>query len=75
MNIIHKFLFTVTVSILAIACKDSLDLDIENPNRIDEPAFWKTADDALQGINAVYGNFYRNGPSRWLPFYLDVRSA
>ena len=74
MNIIHKFLFTVTVSILAIACKDSLDLDIENPNRIDEPAFWKTADDALQGINAVYGNFYRNGPSRWLPFYLDVRS-
>jgi hypothetical protein len=58
------------------SCKKYIDLDIENPNRKDESNFWKTGDDALQGINAVYGNFYRNGSpgSRWTPFYFDIRS-
>lgn len=53
-----------------------MDLDIENPNRIDESNFWKTSADALQGINAVYANFQKNGApySRWLPFYMDARS-
>ena len=61
--------------VLAISsCKKTLDLDIDNPNRKDESNFWKTGSDALEGINAVYGNFYRNGPSRWLPYYMDVRS-
>lgn len=58
------------------ACKKYTDLDIENPNRVDESNFWKDGDDALQGLNAVYGNFYRNGSpgSRWTPFYMDIRS-
>jgi starch-binding outer membrane protein, SusD/RagB family len=58
------------------SCKKSLDLDIENPNRVDESNFWKTGEHALQGINAVYANFQKIGApySRWLPFYMDVRS-
>lgn len=76
MNTFLKYCFVATFALSITACKKSLDLDIENPNRIDESNFWKTANDALAGINAVYGNFYRNGSpgSRWTPYYFDVRS-
>ena len=76
MNTIFKYCLAATLALSAFSCKKSLDLDIENPNRIDESNFWKTETDAIQGINAVYGNFYRNGGpySRWLPYYMDVRS-
>jgi hypothetical protein len=76
MNTLFKYCLAATLALSAGACKKSLDLDIENPNRVDESNFWKTDTDALQGINAVYGNFYRNGApySRWLPYYMDVRS-
>ena len=76
MNTIIKYCLAVTVALSAISCKKSLELDVENPNRIDESNFWKTSKDAVEGINAVYGNFYRNGApySRWLPYYMDVRS-
>ncbi|MDB5207772.1 MAG: RagB/SusD protein [Flavisolibacter sp.] len=74
MNHITKYLLAAAFAASLGSCKKSLDLDIENPNRVDESNFWKTSTHALQGINAVYGNFYRNGPSRWLPYYMDVRS-
>jgi len=76
MNTLIKYCLAATLIISVISCKKSLDLDIENPNRIDESNFWKTSSDAVEGINAVYGNFYRNGSpySRWLPYYMDVRS-
>lgn len=63
-------------ALLFTACKKSTNLDIPNPNVPDESNFWQTAGDALLGVNAVYGNFYRNGApfSRWQPFYMDVRS-
>ena len=76
MNTLIKYCLAATMALSAFSCKKSLDLNIENPNRIDESNFWKTSKDAVEGINAVYGNFYRNGSpySRWLPFYMDVRS-
>jgi hypothetical protein len=76
MNTLFKYCLAATITLSVVSCKKSLDLDIENPNRVDESNFWKTSTDAVQGINAVYGNFYRNGApySRWLPFYMDVRS-
>ncbi len=76
MNTLIKYCLAATLVLSAFSCKKSLDLDIENPNRIDESNFWKTSKDAVEGINAVYGNFYRNGSpySRWLPYYMDVRS-
>ena len=76
MNTLIKYCLAATLALSAFSCKKSLDLDIENTNRIDESNFWKTSKDAVEGINAVYGNFYRNGSpySRWLPYYMDVRS-
>jgi starch-binding outer membrane protein, SusD/RagB family len=62
--------------LIAASCKKSTNLDIPNPNVPDESNFWQTSGDALLGVNAIYGNFYRNGApfSRWQPFYMDVRS-
>ena len=72
------FQYFVAAALLftAASCKKYLDLEVENPNRINEVVFWKTSEDAIAGVNAIYGNFYRNGApySRWLPFYMDVRS-
>ena len=56
-----------------ISCEKSLD--IKNPNQPDETNFWQTADDALLGVNEVYGNNYRNGLyARWLGVLLNPRS-
>lgn len=76
MKNVSKYLLAAAFAVMLGSCKKSLDLDIENPNRVDESNFWKTSQDAVEGINAVYGNFYRNGApySRWLPFYMDIRS-
>lgn len=71
-----QFIFAGILLATTFSCKKSTNLDIPNPNVPDESNFWQTSNDALLGINAVYGNFYRNGSpySRWLPFYMDVRS-
>jgi hypothetical protein len=76
MKNVSKYLLVAAFALTLGSCKKSLDLDIENPNRIDESNYWKTSAHAVEGINAVYGNFYRNGApySRWLPFYMDIRS-
>jgi tetratricopeptide (TPR) repeat protein len=70
------FFFAGVIMVSSQSCKKSLELDIENPNREDESNFWNSSESAVKGINAVYGNFYRNGApySRWLPFYMDIRS-
>ena len=76
MNTLYKYCFAAALLLSTASCKKYLDLDITNPNRVDESNFWKNETDALQGLNAVYGNFYRNGSpgSRWTPFYMDIRS-
>ncbi|MES2646388.1 MAG: RagB/SusD family nutrient uptake outer membrane protein [Bacteroidota bacterium] len=76
MKTLIKYVIAVALLLSVGACKKTLDLEIDNPNRIDEITFWKTPEDALMGINAVYGNFYRSGSpgSRWVPYYMDVRS-
>jgi hypothetical protein len=55
-----------------ISCKKSLD--INNPNAPDESNFWKTANDALAGINAVYGANYRQGTYARSIFWDNPRS-
>ena len=66
------FLSTIVI-IFSSACKKTLD--ITNPNGPDETNFWKTANDALAGVNAVYANNYRNGLyPRWLGLLMNPRS-
>jgi hypothetical protein len=64
------------LSVGLFSCSKTTNFDIPNPNEQDESNFWQTSNDAVLGINAVYGNFYRNGApySRWTPFYFDIRS-
>lgn len=71
-----KYYIAIGIFTTLVSCKRTMELDIPNPNVPDESNFWKTSNDALLGLNAVYGNFYRNGSpgSRWQPFYMDVRS-
>jgi tetratricopeptide (TPR) repeat protein len=54
------------------ACKK--DLEIGNPNTPTTDVFWKTANDAQLGINAIYSTFHREGLSRWLYFMTLIRS-
>ncbi len=55
------------------ACKKTLDLT--NPNGPDESNFWQSGEDALLGVNAIYGNNYRNGLyPRWFGLHYDARS-
>jgi starch-binding outer membrane protein, SusD/RagB family len=57
---------------MATACEN--DLDIENPNQPTVDVYWKTEDDAIKGVNAIYSTLHRGGISRWMPFYLIIRS-
>jgi tetratricopeptide (TPR) repeat protein len=60
------------ITLFGAGCKK--DLTIPNPNNVTTEAFWKTATDAQQGINAVYSTYHREGLSRWLYFMTMVRA-
>lgn len=58
---------------LSTACTEKLE--VENPNTPAVEQFWKTAEDAKAGVNAIYGSFYRiGGYARWIHFNYDLRS-
>lgn len=67
---------TIIIIFLAVvglsACKK--DLEIGNPNTPTTEVFWKTANDAQLGVNAIYSTFHREGLSRWLYFMTMIRS-
>src|SRR5579875_1367920 len=68
-----KIILTAFVAaIIAASCKK--ELTIANPNAVTSASFWKTANDAQQGINAIYSTFHRQGLSRWLHFMTIIRS-
>lgn len=60
--------------VLSAGCKR--DFDAANPNAPTIESFWKTSDDAVKGINAVYGTFYRTPAlySRWLYYHGILKS-
>src|SRR4051794_22627870 len=62
----------ITASIWQTGCKKSLD--INNPNTPTTTTYWKTADDAQKGVNAIYSTFHRPGLCRWLFFATLVRA-
>jgi hypothetical protein len=50
------------------------DLDILNPNEPTIEVFWQNAQDAEQGVNAIYSTSHRGGFSRWMPMLYISRS-
>jgi starch-binding outer membrane protein, SusD/RagB family len=68
-----KIIITILAACFVITgCNDNLD--IINPNQATVELFWKTPDDAIKGVNAVYSTLHRGGISRWMLFYYIVRS-
>ena len=76
MNRHFQLILGIAIVAMVASCKKTIELEVANPNQLTEANFWKSATDARQGVNAIYRNFARNGApySRWLPFYMDVRS-
>ena len=72
MNMKKIIFITAFAALIASSCKR--DLTITNPNAVTTDAFWKSASDAQQGINAAYSTFHREGLSRWLYFMTMIRS-
>lgn len=74
MNKKLNYIFFAVIIIFSItSCRKSLD--VSNPNGPDETNFWKTGNDALLGVNAIYGNNYRNGLyARWFALHFNPRS-
>ncbi len=73
MKKISVYIFSFILLFGSFACQDSLD--IPNPNVSDESNFWSSSQDALLGVNAIYGNSYRPGAyARWLAIYMNPRS-
>ena len=52
------------------------NFDEINPNAPTIASYWKNSDDAIKGINAVYGTFYRTPGlySRWIYFHGTLKS-
>lgn len=53
-------------------CEDKLD--IINPNEPNVGLFWKNAEDAEKGVNAIYSTLHRGAISRWMPMLYTIRA-
>ncbi|CCH55080.1 RagB/SusD domain protein [Fibrisoma limi BUZ 3] len=69
----NRFIYLALAATITLAGCDR-NLDIVNPNQVTTQVFWRTADDALVGVNAIYSTTHRGGISRWMPFYYIIRS-
>jgi starch-binding outer membrane protein, SusD/RagB family len=64
---------SLALAVFATGCKKS-DLDTVNPNAQTTETFWKTSDDAVKGINAVYGSLIIDGSyMRFSPIVENTR--
>lgn len=70
----NRFIYIVaTIATITFAgCKD--DLNIANPNQPTTEVFWKSSDDAIKGVNAIYSTLHRGSISRWYHFATTIRS-
>ena len=62
----------IAAGIILAGCET--DLDIPNPNEPTIEVFWRNAQDAERGVNAIYSVSHRGGFSRWLPLIYISRS-
>lgn len=66
------FIYIASVAIVCFSCKKKLN--IPNPNNPTTENFWKTSNDALEGVNAIYSTYHRVGLSRNQFFITIIRS-
>lgn len=67
---------TILLSLTAVfsSCVQEEDLIQVDPNNDAVDSFWKTDDDALQGVNAAYGSLLTDGTyMRSTPLLLDLK--
>jgi hypothetical protein len=57
---------------VSFSCQNILDQ--ENPNGLTAGSFWKTEEDAVKGVNAVYATMQNRQHNLWLLFLADNRS-
>jgi hypothetical protein len=65
-------LFAAALVISLTSCQKSLN--IANPDAVSTLQFWKTANDAQLGVNAMYSTFHRAGVCRWYFFATMIRA-
>ncbi|MDY0989110.1 SusD family protein [Flavobacterium sp. ACN2] len=74
-----KFFSYITVflslALVTTSCVDNEDLTQLDPNNDSVDNFWKTDEDALQGVNAAYGSLLTDGTyMRSTPLLLDAKA-
>ena len=64
-----------SLAVVTTSCVDNEDLTQLDPNNDAVDSFWKTDQDALEGINAVYGSLLTDGTyMRSTPLLLDAKA-
>ncbi|MDQ6528486.1 RagB/SusD family nutrient uptake outer membrane protein [Flavobacterium sp. LHD-85] len=65
----------LSLALVTTSCVDNEDLTQLDPNNDSVDNFWKTDEDALQGVNAAYGSLLTDGTyMRSTPLLLDVKA-
>jgi len=65
----------LSLALVTTSCVDNEDLTQLDPNNNAVDNFWKTDEDALQGVNATYGSLLTDGTyMRSTPLLLDVKA-
>ncbi|WP_278019929.1 hypothetical protein [Flavobacterium ginsengisoli] len=65
----------LSLALVTTSCVDNEDLTQLDPNNNAVDNFWKTDEDALQGVNAAYGSLLTDGTyMRSTPLLLDVKA-
>lgn len=73
---IYKYIAVFfSLALVTTSCVDNEDLVQLDPNNNAVDKFWKTDEDALQGVNAAYGSLLTDGTyMRSTPLLLDARA-
>ena len=71
----RRALTALIAALVLVGAASCADLDVTNPNQQSSQSFWKSSDDALRGVTAVYNGLELLGVfGRWQAFANDIRS-
>jgi tetratricopeptide (TPR) repeat protein len=73
-KIFNYLTFFFSIAVLTTSCVNDEDLIQIDPNNNAVDSFWKTDQDAIQGVNAAYGSLLTDGTyMRSTPLLLDLK--